>query len=93
MSIRCTISLIDNPSGSLHLYSEAGCGDICIQVDTTTAKLTHYGDMYLTINELEELQKEINHVLEFHRNLSEEGKLQHLLVSHKYDDRLEEMSE
>lgn len=49
--------------------------------------------MYLTINELEKLRKDINTALEFYRNLSEEGKLFHLLSSHKYDDTLEEMEE
>lgn len=47
--------------------------------------------MYLTISELEKLYKDIEKVLDFYRNMSDEGKATHLRCSHKFDDRLEDI--
>ena len=85
MSIRSSISFVKNPSGTLHLYSECG-GDICIEVRAEPDSPTYYGDMYLTVENLRELKKDIEEHLEWLDGLDEKGHFFHMIFSHKYDD-------
>jgi hypothetical protein len=89
MSIRNSIAYVQNPSGTFHLYSEAGGGDICINVFTAEGNDTYYGDMYLTIKELEQIHKEIGETLDWYHKANDEAKMYHMMCSHKYDDDLE----
>lgn len=91
MSIRSSISYVQNDSGVFHLYSEAGGGDVCVEVRVKDKSLTHYGDMYLTIKELEEIYADIGRTLEWYHkvNDNDEAKFMHIILSHKYDDEVE----
>ena len=85
MSIRSSISLVKNPSGSVHLYSECG-GDICIHVYVDDDSITYYEDMYLTVENLRTLKHDIEEHLDWLDGLDEKAHALHTILSHKYDD-------
>jgi hypothetical protein len=92
MSIRSTIAFADNESGTMHLYSEAGGGDICINVTVKEGSkdATYYGDMYLTLQDLAKMHKEIGEILDWYKSRAGDNSaiLFEMITSHKYDDEV-----